>query len=144
MQSQIYSGAKLTISMNGEVVAAGFVADYSIDTRYDEIETIDNVFQAELAPSKIRVSLNMRVYRTPDNDPVVTGNAPGSSNLGQTEQKAFTQAPYFRVEIKDSLDKTILFIPKFVLERRSASVSAGDFLIESWSGKGIGFYGPQI
>jgi hypothetical protein len=143
MQAALYSGAKLTLSISGNVVGAGFVMDYRIDTRMDEIEGIDTVFPVELAPSKIKVSMNMRVYRHPDNDPVVLQYAPGTGAAGSAEQAGFLASPYVTVEIKDSLDQTILYIPQFMIESRSGSVSMGDFLTEFWSGRGIGYRGPS-
>lgn len=142
MQPSIYTGARVTVSINSEIVAAGFVADYTIQTRATEIETIDMVDPAELAPDRIRVSMNLRVYRTPDNDPVLSDIAPGSASLGQSEQKAFTQAKYLFIEIKDSNDKTIFYVPKAWLNQRSASLSMGELMTESWSITGIGYMGP--
>lgn len=142
MTPQIYSGARCTISINSQIVAAGFVADYSIETRASEIETIDMVSPAELAPSRIRVALTLRVYRTPDNDPILSDFAPGSSNIGQAEQKAFSQAKYLYIEIKDLNDRTVFYVPKAWLVRRSTTIAMGDLMSESWSIMGIGYMGP--
>lgn len=142
MQPQIYSGARCTVSINSQIVAAGYVADYTIETRATEIETIDSVFPVELAPDRIRVAMNLRIYRTPDNDPVLEGLAPGSSSSGQPEQKAFTQSKYLFVEIKDSNDKTVFYIPRAWMVRRTASVTMGDLMSETWSILGIGYMGP--
>ena len=143
MQPQVLTGAKLTVSINGNVVGAGYVLSYELDTSGTEITTIDNVFAAEIAPSRIRVSMGLRVYRLRDNDPVVTGIAPGSASLGQAEQTAFTESPYISIEVKDFTDATILHIPKAWLHKRSASAAAGDFLTENWAISGIGFFGQQ-
>jgi len=140
MQPQILTGSRCIISISGQEVAAAFVADWSIDTSATEIETIDMVQPAEIAPDRIRISLGLRVYRTPDNDPVQMLQAPGDT--GKEPQAAFVSAPYITVDIKDRNDKTVFSIPKAWLVRRSASMSAGDFLIESWSIKGIGYLGP--
>lgn len=142
MQSQLLNGAKCTISMNGAQVAAAFVADYSLETMAQEIETIDSVFPAEIAPTRIRVSMNLRVYRSPDNDPIQDGYISSASALGQTEQTAFLSGKYLYIEIKDNLDNTILVIPKAWIVRRTGSMSAGDFLTENWSIIGRGYYGP--
>ncbi len=142
MLPNLFSGAKCKISFNGTVVAAGFVADWTIETRATEIETIDQVVPAELAPDRVRVALNMRVYRTPDNDPILGDIAPGSASLGAGEQKAFTQSRYLYIEVKDNNDKTIFHIPKAWILRRSSSLSMGEFLSENWSVLGIGYVGP--
>jgi hypothetical protein len=129
--------------MGGKPVAAAFVADYTLETRASEIETIDNVFPAEIAPERVRVNMNLRVYRTPDNDPVLEKQAPGSNLSGQIEQLAFSQSKYVFVEIKDNLGNNVMVIPKAMVIRRSGVMSAGEFLTESWQIVGIGFLGPQ-
>lgn len=144
MQPQLLTGSKITVSISGNVIGAGFVLSYELDTGAQEINTIDNVFPSELAPNRIRVSLSMKVYRTKDNDPVSNGISPGSASLGQAEQKAFTQSPYVSIEVKDNFDATVLSIPKAWVHRRSASVAVGDFLTESWTVTGIGFYGSPV
>ncbi len=143
MMPQLYTGAKVSISIGGKLVAAAFVADYSIRTKASELETIDNVFPAELAPERIQVELSLKVYRHPDNDPVLDKIVAGSGSLGQSEQTAFTQAPYIYLEIKDHNDQTILHVPKAWVNRRSGAMSAGDFLTEIWAVSGIGYFGPQ-
>lgn len=142
MQAQLYSGARCTISANGAPIAAAFVADWSIETNAQELETIDSVFPAELAPTRIRVTLGLRVYRHPGNDPVLGGLAPGSGDIGQPEQTAFLSAQYISILIQDTLNNTILTLPKAWIVRRQAGVSSGDFLTESWSVVGIGYFGP--
>ena len=144
MQPQLLTGSKITVSINGNVIGAGFVLSYELDTMGNEISTIDNVFPAEIAPGRIRVSMGMKVYRTKDNDPVQAGIAHGSASLGQAEQKAFTESPYISIEVKDNFDATILHIPKAWLHKRSASVAVGDFLTENWTISGIGFHGPAV
>jgi len=144
MISQVYSGAKATILINNEVVAAAFVADYVIETKASEIEALDYIYPFEIAPERVRVNLNLRVYRTPDNDPIVTKTAPGIPDLdGGTTQAAFTESGYISIEIKDNNDKTILYLPQCWIVRRSGSMSAGDFLTESWNVVSIGYMGPS-
>lgn len=143
MQPFLLNGAKCTISADGVPIAAAFVADYRLDTQAQELDVIDWVFPIELMPSRISASMNLRVYRTSDNDAVITNIAPGSASIGQTEQSAFLATRYIKIEIKDNYDNTILVLPKAMVVSRSGSMSAGEFLIENWSIKGIGFYGPQ-
>lgn len=140
---QLYSGARCQVLINGEVVAAAFVADWSIDTSATQIECIDSVFPYEIAPDRVRVSMNLRVYRSPDNDPVLDGYAPGTNSIGQSEQEGFTQAKYISLEIKDNNNKTIIYLPRAWIVRRSSSMAHGEFLIENWSIVSIGFIGPS-
>lgn len=144
MQPQIYNGARCTVSISEREVAAAFVADWSIDTGATEIETIDMVHPAEIAPDRIRVAISLRVYRTPDNDPILGLQAPGRAELGLSEaQKGFLGAKYISLRIKDRNDQTIFYVPRAWLVRRTASMSAGDFLVENWNLKGIGYIGPN-
>jgi hypothetical protein len=143
MLPSVYSGARCVVSINGKTVAAGFVADYTIETRATEIDAIDQVTPVELAPDRIRVAMNLRIYRTPDNDPILGGIAPGSASLGQSEQKAFTQSKYLYIEIKDTNDVTVMHIPKAWLVRRTGQLTMGDLMTESWSIIGMQYLGPQ-
>lgn len=142
--TQLYCGAKATVMINNTIVAAAFVADYRIDTSASPLETIDVVTPVELMPERIRVSLNLRVYRSPDNDPVRDKYAPGriEDTVGPSAQYGFTQAKYITIEIKDNNDQTILYMPKCWLTSRSGSMSAGDFIVETWSIIGMGYMGP--
>jgi hypothetical protein len=115
-----------------------------------EIQGIDNVFPDELAPERIAITMNLKVYRTPGNDPVADGIAPsGDRNLvtststgGSPEQEGFLSSPYITVEIRDRVtDKTILFLPRAFLIRRSGSVEAESLMTETWTIKSIGYGG---
>lgn len=140
MKAAIYNGSRLTVSINGHVIAAGHVANYSIMTSSQEIETLDIVTPVELVPTRIRVSMTMQVYRLPENDPVANDIAPGDNfGGGTTEQLAFTQMRYIDVDIRDDLDRSVFRIPRAQLTSRSGSVQVGNFLTESWSIQGIGY-----
>lgn len=143
MISQVYSGAKATVLINNEIVAAAFVADYNIETKASEIEALDYIYPFEIAPERIRVNLNLKVYRTPDNDPVLTKMSPGIPDLGIATQAPFMESGYISIEIKDDNDKTILYLPQCWIVRRSGAMSAGEFLIENWSVLSIGYMGPS-
>lgn len=144
MMTQVYSGAKATILINKTIVAAAFVADYSVETRATEIEALDYVFPFEIAPERVKVNLTLRVYRTPDNDPVIDKYAPGRPVApGIDGHYAFTQSRYISVEIKDNYDQTILYLPSCWLVRRSGSMNAGEFLVETWNITSIGYWGPD-
>lgn len=141
MQPQVLAGYRTILKVNNSVIGAGFVLDYSIETSEVTISGLDNVVPSELAPDKIQVLMNIRVYRTPDNDPVSSLVAPLGDGPNQLD--AFTKSPYISVEIRDKVtDKTIIFMPRAFLFRRSGTVDAENLLIETWSIKSIGFYGP--
>jgi hypothetical protein len=141
MQPQVFAGYRTVLKINNDIVGAGFVIDYTIDTSEVTISGVDNVVPSELAPDKIQVTMNIRVYRTADNDPVSNLIAPLGDNAHQLD--AFTKSPYISVEIRDkTTDKTIVYLPRAFLFRRSGSVDAENLLVETWSIKSIGFYGP--
>lgn len=141
MQPQVLAGYRTILKVNNNIVGAGFVLDYSIDTSEVTISGLDNIVPSELAPDKIQVMMNIRVYRTAENDPVTGLIAPLGDNAHQLD--AFTKSPYISVEIRDKVsDKTIIFLPRAFLFRRSGTVDAENLLIETWSIKSIGFYGP--
>lgn len=141
MQPLVLAGYRTVLSINKTVVAAGFVVDYTIDTAEVDIHGLDNVVPSELAPDKVSVSMNIRVYRTADNDPVSSLIAP----LGDAGNllDGFTKSPYITVEIRDKVtDRTIIYLPQAWLLKRSGQVDAENVLIETWSIKSIGFFGP--
>lgn len=144
MQPQVLSGWRAILKINNEPFAAAFVMDYSIDTGVTAIQGVDNVYTDELAPERVDVMMNLKVYRTPENDPVALGISPGGDSIGDIEpQAALTSSPYISIEIRDKItDKTVLFLPKAWVTRRSGSVEAENLLVETWSIKSIGYIGP--
>jgi len=143
---QVYAGWRCIVKLNGETFAAGYVMDYNIDTQHAEIQGVDNVFPDEFAPTTISVMMNLRVYRTPDNDPVALGIVPGGDMVGggaKAAQSSFLGSKYVSIEIRDKItDKTIIFLPKAVVVRRSGSVEAESLMTETWSIRSIGYFGP--
>ena len=141
MQPQVYAGWRVVCKANNQIVAAGFVVDYNIETAETTIQGIDNVFPDELAPQNVSVTMTLRVYRTANNDPVALGIAPQGDNANA--QKEFTESPYITIEIRDKItDKTVIFLPKAWLFRRSGSAEAENLMTETWSIKSIGYFGP--
>lgn len=140
MQPQVISGARVLCKINNQGVA-GFVLDYQIDTEGTVLQGIDNIFPDEIAPNNVMAFMTLRVYRTPDNDPVAARFAPGGDQAGA--QADFTESPYVTIEVRDRVtDKTVLYFPKAWIAKRSGSVEAQGLLAETWSVKGIGFFGP--
>lgn len=143
MQPLTITGARTIIKFNNELFAAGFVLDYSVETSASVIQSIDSVLPQEIAPEHIFVSMSLKVYRTPENDPVTLGIAPGGDMSGPDYQRAFASSQYITVEIRDRVtDKTVLFLPKAFVTKRSGSSESEGILSETWSIKSIGFIGP--
>lgn len=143
MLPQLLSGARVTLKINADVIAAAHVLDYSIETRHVPHEGIDYVLPNELMPERINVTMSLKVYRAPDSDPVKAGYIPGANNVGQVEQTSFSDSSYIRVEVMDDSNNVVLVLPKAVIVRRSGGVAIGDFLTESWGVMGIGYYGSN-
>jgi hypothetical protein len=142
MRPQVISGARTILKINDEIFAAGFVLDYTIETDAQVIQGIDSVFPEEIAPQVIGVSMNIRVYRNIDNDPVSLEIAPKSEKM--SAQKDFLKSPYIQVEIRDKItEKTIFYIQRGFLVRRSGSMESIGLLTENWTIRGIGFLGPD-
>lgn len=58
-------------------------------------------------------------------------------------QENFTSSKYINVEIRDKVtDKTILFLPKASLFRRTGQGEAENLITENWSIRSIGYFGP--
>jgi hypothetical protein len=124
------------------LIGAGFVLDYNIETQETTIHGIDGVLPSELAPSKIEVTMNIQVYRTPDNDPVDGRIAPLGDRGNDSSQKDFQVTPYISIEIRDrTSDKTVLFLPRAWVLSRSGSAQAEGILTETWRIKSIGYIG---
>jgi hypothetical protein len=141
VQPLVLSGARTLVSINGQPFAAGYVLDYAIDYLADELLGVDSVLPEELAPGGIRVSANLRVFRTPENDPTALNIAPKADQM--SPQAEYSKSGYITIEIRDRVtDKTVLFLPRARVLRRTGSVQAEDLLSENWSIRGIGFMGP--
>jgi hypothetical protein len=143
MKPLTITGARTLVKINGELFAAGYVLDYTIETAVTVIDGIDNVLPNELAPERITVSMSMKVYRTPENDPVTMDFAPRGDNALDDPQKGFTQSSYISIEIRDRItDKTVIFLPRAWITKHSGSMEAEGILSETWHVKSIGFTGP--
>lgn len=142
----VYAGWRAIIKFNNDVFAAGFVMDYTIDTMQTEILGLDSVFPQEIAPERVMVTMSMRVFRTPDNDPVALGIAPGGDSVdgGATQaQTTFTSSKYIQVEVRDKVtDRTVLMLPKAQVFKRVGQGEAEQLITENWSIRSIGYFGP--
>ena len=141
MTPQLLSGARLIVSINVNVYGAGYVLDWHLGTDFLELPTIDIPIPAELVPNQISVSMNIRIYRTPNNDPVGQGiSLPGDLSGNTFVNPSFTQFQYLTIQARDKVtDQPILYIPRAVVTARSGSVEAEDLLSETLTIRGIGF-----
>lgn len=142
MFPQVISGARCVLSINGTPYGAGSVLSYSLGTEQMELHTIDDPLPAELVPDKIRVALNVRIFRTPTNDPAKQAVSPATDPVGvYGVDQSYTQSNYLTVELRDKVtDTVLLYIPKAMVTRRTGDISAESLLTENLSLVGIGFY----
>lgn len=141
MQPAVIAGYRVLLKLNNTTYGAGFVMDYDISTSASSIDGIDNTLPLELAPERIIVSMTVRIYRTPSNDPVQDRFAP--LGAGSNPHADFVKSPYISVEIRDKVtDTTVIFLPQAWVVRRSGSVEAENVLTETLSIKSIGYIGP--
>jgi hypothetical protein len=139
MTPLLLSGARIVVKLNGAVQAAGFVLNMQISTAHEELDVVDSVVPAELAPNKVKVHGQLQIFRSPSNDPVGDGYAPGGAN-SSASMSVFTNAAYSTMEIRDQVtDTVVMFLPRFVVTDRGMSVRAGDLLTEAISISAIGF-----
>ena len=141
MLPQVLSGQRVVVSLNSTKIAYGTVLDYTIDSQVQEVRGIDSVLPIELYRSSLRVSMNLRVYRTPDNDPSKLGlfvrNLDNDNNQAQS---GIVSGRYMQLEVRDTLtDKVIAYFPRTMISSRTGSVSSEDLMQETWSIISIGF-----
>ena len=141
MLPQLLSGQRVAIRLQSDIIAYGMVVDFNIDTQVTEVRGIDSVLPIELYPSSVRVTLSLRVYRTPDNDPGTLGILPSKmTDEGDQAAEAFAARKYLSVEVRDQqTDKIVMYFPRVMLSSRSGSVSSEDLMMETWSMVSIGY-----
>jgi hypothetical protein len=138
MQPFLISGQRVVCSINQQTVSCGHVLDYSIETLHEELNTCDAVVPAELMPVRVRVALTLGVFRKPDDSPVQQGFAPAGTDRS-SDQGPFSSNRYITIEVKDNVtDKTLMFLPRASIVRRSGSVEAEGLLSETWNIVSIG------
>lgn len=141
MTPQLLSGARVILNFNGQSYAAGYVLDYVIDPTVTEQNCVDMAMPAELYPTRLHVSLQLRIWRSPTNDPTQQGiTLPGDRAGNTMVDPGYTEYQYLSIEAKDRVTgRTILFIPQALPGRRSGSVQAEDLLSETLNITGIGY-----
>jgi hypothetical protein len=138
VQPALVSGQRVVLTVNNQVVAAGFVMSYRIETAHEELRGVDSVVPYELMPTVVRVGMTLQVFRKPDDSPVLMGLAP-SGVSDSSHQGPFAANRYVTVEVRDKVtDKTTLYLPRAMIVERSGSVEAEGLLTETWRVMSIG------
>jgi len=106
---------------------------YSVQTQFHEISTIDNSLPEELAPGNIVVEVRCTSFRVPKESASALAIQPTILN--------HLQQQYVSIEIRDrGTDDTMLFIPKAMLVDRTGVVEARRLANEIWTLRGIGYW----
>lgn len=126
------SGARTILRINSDIVGFAFGVAWRIDTSYTEIETIDDVFPAELAPRRIKVDGSISALHIP-------GKGPGPQ-LWQPDVLSFLFNKYITIEVRDSqTNKLLFFTGKAVITSRHEEIRVDDLAQISLNFQAIGF-----
>jgi hypothetical protein len=126
------SGARTILRINSNIVGFAFSVAWRIETSYTEIETIDDVFPAELAPRRVKVDGSVSALHIP-------GKGPGAQ-LWQPDVLSFLFNKYITIEVRDSQTNQLLFFTdKAVIATRQEEIRVDDLAQVSLNFLAIGF-----
>jgi hypothetical protein len=126
------SGARTILRINSNIVGFAFSVSWRINTSYTEIDTIDDVFPAELAPRRVQVDGSISALHIP-------GMGPGVQ-LWQPDALSFLLNQYITIEVRDSqTDQLLFFTSKAVITTRQEEIRVDDLAQISLNFQAIGF-----
>lgn len=125
------SGARTILKINGKVVGFAFGISWRIQTAVTEINTIDDVFPAELAPQRISVEGNLNAMHIP-------GISAGSE-LWQPDALNFLFQQYITIEVRDTSDQLLFYTSKALVTSRAEDIKVDSLAQVTLSWKAIGF-----
>lgn len=126
------SGARTILRINSDIVGFAFSVAWHVDTSYTEIETIDDVFAAELAPRRVKVDGSISALHIP-------GKGPGPQ-LWQPDVLSFLFNKYITIEVRDSQTNQLLFFTsKAVIANRREEIRVDDLAQVQLNFLAIGF-----
>lgn len=126
------SGARSILKINGKVVGFAFGISWRIQTAVTEVNTIDDVFPAELAPQRISVEGSLNALHIP-------GQSAGTE-LWQPDALNFLFQQYITIEVRDSAtDQLLFYTSKAMITSRSEDIRVDQLSNVSLSWRAIGF-----
>jgi hypothetical protein len=125
------SGARTTLKINGKVVGFAFGVSWRIQTAVTEIQTIDDVFPAELAPQRIQVEGSLNAMHIP-------GISAGTE-LWQPDALNFLFQQYITIEVRDTSDQLLFYTSKAMITSRTEDIRVDSLANVTLSWKAIGF-----
>ncbi len=125
------SGARTILKINGKVVGFAFGIGWRINTAVTEIQTIDDVFPAELAPQRITVEGNMNALHIP--------GVSAGTELWQPDALNFLFQQYITIEVRDSTDQLLFYTSKAMITSRAEDIRVDSLANVSLQWRAIGF-----
>ena len=126
------SGARTTMKINGKISGFAFGVSWRINTAVTEINTIDDVFPAELAPQRINVEGTISALHIP-------GQSAGTE-LWQPDALNFLFQQYITIEVRDSAtDQLLFYTSKAMITSRVEELRVDSLANVTLSWKAIGF-----
>lgn len=125
------SGARTVLKINGKVVGFAFGISWRINTAVTEIQTIDDVFPAELAPQRITVEGNMNALHIP--------GVSAGTELWQPDALNFLFQQYITIEVRDSTDQLLFYTSKAMITSRAEDIRVDSLANVNLQWRAIGF-----
>ena len=125
------SGARTILRINGKVVGFAFGVSWRIQTAVTEIQTIDDVFPAELAPQRVTVEGTINAMHIP-------GISAGTE-MWQPDALNFLFQQYITIEVRDTNDQLLFYTSKALVTSRSEDIKVDSLANVTLSWRAIGF-----
>jgi hypothetical protein len=136
-QAKYMSGARCIVRINGKLAAFAFGISWKIETRFREVNAIDNPLPEELIPQTICVYGTISALHIP-------GQSAGTA-LWQPDALSFLFHRYIQIEVRDSQTNNLLFLaPKAVITSRSEDIRVDQLASVSLEFRAIGFRDEKI
>lgn len=130
------TGSRAVIKVNDKLFGFAFGVSFNVETRQDEIWTIDDQTPYELAPNKIRVNGTISMFHIPGKGPTM--------ELVQPNVLGFLFHKYITIRIEDQLTGQLIFETRRAqITSRKQSLTAGELSTIELEWKAIGWRDQQ-
>ena len=131
-QAKYASGARTLLKVNGQTCGFAFGVQWRINTAVTEIQTIDDIFPAELAPQRVSVEGTISALHIP-------GQGVGAQ-LWQPDVLNFLFQQYITIEVRDSAtDQLLFYTSKAMITSRMEDIRVDSLAQVQLSFRAIGF-----
>lgn len=131
-QAKYASGARTLLKVNGQTCGFAFGISWRINTAVSEINTIDDVYPAELAPQRVTVEGTISALHIP-------GQGVGAQ-LWQPDALNFLFQQYITIEARDSAtDQLLFYTSKAMITSRQEDIRVDQLAQVTLSFRAIGF-----